>query len=341
MARCRSSTWRTTAVGCLGLHHAFDKGMVHRDIKPNNLMLTQVEKKHVVKILDFGLAKANHEKELLAGLGDSPAAGGGLTETGQILGTPAYLAPEQVLDPQQADIRADIYSLGCTLYCLLSGRAPFPGNNISEVLHAHRHAEATALDLLRPEVPSGMAAVVGRMMAKQPSDRYRTPAEVADALAPFCKASTQGQGVKTEPAPSPPAVETASSDTPAPAITAAISRAVPPPIVPPPIPKAKRRANGTPRFSSKLTAKRIAAGTAAVFALLLGVIVIVRHDRNDKPPQSESPPQREAPRVRRSQPACMTHGTNCRAPAPSKPDPKREAAAPAAPTNASTGTGRE
>ncbi len=104
----------------LGLQHAHEKGMVHRDIKPSNLMLAIEDKKHVVKILDFGLAKATSEK----------AADGGLTKSGQMLGTPDYIAPEQTLDAQKADIRADIYSLGCTLYFLLSGHAPFQGNSL-------------------------------------------------------------------------------------------------------------------------------------------------------------------------------------------------------------------
>src|SRR5205085_12473387 len=99
----------------LGLQHAFEKGMVHRDIKPQNLILAREGKKHVVKILDFGLAKASREGE---------EADRGLTGTGWMMGTPDYIAPEQALDAARADIRADIYSLGCTLYYLLSGNPP-------------------------------------------------------------------------------------------------------------------------------------------------------------------------------------------------------------------------
>jgi serine/threonine protein kinase/formylglycine-generating enzyme required for sulfatase activity len=161
----------------LGLQHAHEKGMVHRDIKPNNLMLTVDGKKHIVKILDFGLAKATSEKD-----GET-----GLTKSGQILGTPDYLAPEQSRDAQHADIRADIYSLGCTLYFLLSGKRPFPESSLYDVLDAHQRREATPLDQVRSEVPAELAAVVAKMMAKSPADRYQTPIEVAKALVPFFK----------------------------------------------------------------------------------------------------------------------------------------------------------
>jgi serine/threonine protein kinase len=163
----------------LGLQHAFEKGMVHRDIKPSNLIVSWVGKKHVIKILDFGLAKAGSEK----------THDGGLTKVGQILGTPDYIAPEQMLDAQKADVRADIYSLGCTLYYLVSGRAPFAAESLYEVLHAHQNVEARPLNLIRSEVPAELATVVARMMAKSPADRYQTPGEVAKALTPFFKPS--------------------------------------------------------------------------------------------------------------------------------------------------------
>jgi serine/threonine protein kinase len=161
----------------LGLQHAHENKMVHRDINPRNLMLAQVRKKHIIKILDFGLAKMTSEKDV----------DGELTKSGQMFGTPDFIAPEQILDAQAADIRADIYSLGCTLYFLLTGKPPFVRSSLFEKLQAHRSVEAEALNLVRPEVPPELAALVARMMAKHPDDRYQTPIEVAKALGPFFK----------------------------------------------------------------------------------------------------------------------------------------------------------
>src|SRR5207248_4796127 len=120
----------------LGLQYAHEQGMVHRDIKPSNLIVARQGKRAVVKILDFGLAKATRE---------GPVEGG-LTHEGQMLGTPDFIAPEQIADARRADIRADIYSLGCTLYCLLTGRPPFPGNSLYEILQAHHSMEALPLN---------------------------------------------------------------------------------------------------------------------------------------------------------------------------------------------------
>ena len=111
----------------LGLQHAHEEGLVHRDIKPHNLMLSRKGDKATVKILDFGLAKAAREEKVE----------GGLTATGQALGTPDYIAPEQILDAQTADIRADIYSLGGTLYYLLTGRPPFQAKSLYDLYQAH------------------------------------------------------------------------------------------------------------------------------------------------------------------------------------------------------------
>jgi hypothetical protein len=173
-----------------GLQHAHEKGMVHRDIKPQNLILDRDRKKHAVKVLDFGLAKATSEK---GGQYD-------LTGEGKMLGTPQYVAPEQINDASTADIRADIYSLGCTLHCLLSGSPPFAGKNLLAILHAHHFEEAAPLNEVRPEVPQELAAVVRKMMAKDPAQRYQTPAEVARALVPFIKAKAGDTGEQTRAA---------------------------------------------------------------------------------------------------------------------------------------------
>jgi hypothetical protein len=128
-------------------------------------------------VLDFGLAKLTSE-----GQADS-----GLTREGQMLGTPAYIAPEQIRDAQSADIRADIYSLGCTFYYLLTGGPPFRGDSLWDLYQAHFSMDAGPRNLVRPEVPVELAALVAKMLAKEPGRRFQTPGEVAQALVPFFK----------------------------------------------------------------------------------------------------------------------------------------------------------
>ncbi len=161
----------------LGLQHAHEEGLVHRDIKPHNLMLAKKGDKATVKVLDFGLARAVREEEV----------DGGLTTEGQTLGTPDYIAPEQILDAKSADIRADIYSLGGTLYYLLTGRPPFQAKSLYDLYQAHIARDADPLNFVRAEVPSELAALVAKMMAKDPSRRFQTPGEAARALTPFFK----------------------------------------------------------------------------------------------------------------------------------------------------------
>jgi serine/threonine-protein kinase len=160
----------------LGLQHAHERGLVHRDVKPGNLLVAVGGVQ--VKILDMGLAR-------MAEGTDSDPASGELTETGVMMGTPDYVAPEQAIDTHRADIRADIYSLGCTLYHLLTGELPFPSESRLKKLLAHQQAEPEPVEKLRPDLPKGLGEVVRRMMAKRPEDRYQTPAEAAAALAPF------------------------------------------------------------------------------------------------------------------------------------------------------------
>jgi len=173
----------------IGLQHAFEKGMVHRDIKPQNLILAREGKRHIVKVLDFGLAKATREKP------DDT----GLTGEGQMMGTPDFMAPEQSLDAASADIRADIYSLGCTLYYLLTAAPPFTGKSLAAILFAHQSTEARPLNVVRPEVPEELASVVRKMMAKKPAERYQTPAEVVQALGVAGKSALKGTPPKSSP----------------------------------------------------------------------------------------------------------------------------------------------
>jgi serine/threonine-protein kinase len=156
-----------------GLQHAHELGFVHRDVKPANLLVDRVG---VVKILDFGLVRSETE------------SGAGLTrrlDNKLVLGTADYVAPEQAMDSSSVDIRADVYSLGATLYFALTGRPLFPGGRVAQKLVWQQVKDPVPVDGLRPEVPAELAAVVHRMLAKKPADRFQSPAEVFDALAPF------------------------------------------------------------------------------------------------------------------------------------------------------------
>jgi serine/threonine protein kinase/WD40 repeat protein len=165
----------------LGLQHVHENRLVHRDIKPSNLMVTS---EGVVKILDLGLAQLRPRQA------DESAPG--LTSQGSLMGTMDYVAPEQLNNPSAVDIRADIYSLGCTLYHLLSGRVPFPAPTIMQKIAAHQMAEPDSLAALRPDLPPAVVQVVQRMMAKDLSKRYPTPLAVAQALQPFAQSPAAG-----------------------------------------------------------------------------------------------------------------------------------------------------
>jgi RND family efflux transporter MFP subunit len=167
----------------LALQCAHEHGLVHRDIKPSNIMLARSGE---VKLLDLGLARFFAE-----GGADVPSALHieETTGSGQAMGTADYMAPEQAADSRTVDIRADIYSLGCTLYKLLTGRAPFSGPEYCATLdkmNAHVHKSVPPVRSLAPDVPAGLAAIVERMLAKNPADRFATPAEVVEAIGPFC-----------------------------------------------------------------------------------------------------------------------------------------------------------
>jgi serine/threonine protein kinase len=172
----------------LGLQHAFERGMVHRDIKPQNLMVTA---RGVVKILDFGLARLRSERGV-----------GGLTQAGVFMGTPEYVSPEQATDARTADIRADLYSLGCTLYFLLTGRPPFREATVVKTVLAQIEKEQPPLRELRPEASAELAAVVGRLLAKDPARRYQTPIELAQALVPFIKSMEKSNIERRQPSES-------------------------------------------------------------------------------------------------------------------------------------------
>jgi serine/threonine-protein kinase len=172
----------------LGLQHAHEQGMIHRDIKPGNLLLTTRPgtagrpPEEIVKVLDMGLALISRPDGDGHAGSSSSSSGSELTREGVVVGTADYMAPEQALSSHDVDIRADLYALGCTLYYLLAGRVPFPGRNAAERLLKHHLEAPPPPEQFRPGLCPAVAAVVNRLMAKKPADRYQTPAEVADAL---------------------------------------------------------------------------------------------------------------------------------------------------------------
>jgi serine/threonine-protein kinase len=169
-----------------GLQRAHELGMVHRDVKPSNLLVEPgptAGAPCVVKILDFGLARLHAPS--------SPRKQGTiLTRDNTIMGTPDYLSPEQSRSLHAVDIRSDLYSLGCTFYHTLTGQVPFPGGTTLEKLIRQASEEPTPLERQRPDLPEAVCAVVRKLMAKDPANRFQTPAELAAALAPVAVAGS-------------------------------------------------------------------------------------------------------------------------------------------------------
>jgi len=211
----------------LGLQHAFERGLVHRDVKPSNLLVTKAPPRSqqqgmetqvagsdfglgplefgLLKVLDLGLARLN-----LPARGEDSSDT--LTHHGVLMGTPDFIAAEQAADPHRADIRSDLYSLGCTFYYLLSGDVPFPGGSAVDKLFRHQGEDAVPIERYNPSVPPAVAAIVRRLMAKKPADRYQTPAELAAALTPLVEpgaertvissnAPTLSEGLELTPPP--------------------------------------------------------------------------------------------------------------------------------------------
>jgi serine/threonine protein kinase len=210
----------------VGLQYIHEHHVVHRDIKPSNLMLTPAGQ---VKVLDLGLA-------LLHG-----GPGEELTGTGLMLGTADYMAPEQWYDTHSVDIRADLYSLGCTLYKLLTGGPPFSGpehDTPGKKMDAHAQVPVPPIRSRRPDLPVPFGRVLDRLLAKEPAGRFATPGEAAEALAPFAAGANLQELVHQFTrweAGAPPR---------APAPT---------PVLPAPVP------SGWSRWRSRMTAHRLAA----------------------------------------------------------------------------------
>jgi serine/threonine protein kinase len=173
-----------------GLKFGHDMGMIHRDVKPDNLM---VNDQGIVKVADLGLVKTPGTTEAPAappreGTPASPSSHGllssvsDLTRAGIAMGTPTYMAPEQARDATKVDARADIYSLGCTLYILLTGKPPFSGKTVLEVLTKHATEPIVPPEVIVKRVPKSLSIILLKMMAKRPEDRYANMGEVIDVL---------------------------------------------------------------------------------------------------------------------------------------------------------------
>jgi serine/threonine protein kinase len=156
-----------------GLAHAAARSVVHRDIKPSNIIIGANGR---AKLVDMGLARSletHHD--------------GGLTQSGVTLGTFDYISPEQALEPRQADARSDIYSLGCTFYQMITGQVPVPEGTAAKKLHHHQHVPPVDPRQLNPEISTNVALVLGKMIAKDPNDRYQHPEELVEHLIALAK----------------------------------------------------------------------------------------------------------------------------------------------------------
>jgi serine/threonine protein kinase len=177
------------------LDNAFRTGIIHRDIKPGNIL---IDRKGTARLLDMGLARffKDHTDQLTVKYDDKI-----------VLGTADYVAPEQVANSHSVDIRADIYALGATYYFLLAGHPPFPTGTVSQKLLWHRTKEPTPIQQIRADVPDGVAALIARMMAKDPKARFQTPAQVAAEMEAWVPAAVLLPALDEMPVLSPAAME--------------------------------------------------------------------------------------------------------------------------------------
>jgi phosphate ABC transporter phosphate-binding protein len=304
-----------------GLQHAHEHGLIHRDIKPGNLLL---DRSGTVKVLDMGLARflrsTSRNDNLTARYNDQ-----------SVVGTVDYMSPEQAINSPMLDIRSDIYSLGATFYFLLAGRAPFEGYPVAQKLVAHQLHEPKPIALVRPDVPGEIAEVLARMLAKNTNERYQTPAEVVTALSawtqvpvpapdasemPRLRPSSYRLGLSSSPlsAPSgasqairlqwdfPLSPEGSNSNDETPPVPEEpterrvaepqpVSLADPKPVGPEPtapIPSDESAPHARPIASTtNTTLKPILVGTAAGFVIILAVVIwlwpTVSHKRNPNP----------------------------------------------------------
>ena len=278
----------------LGLHHAHQAGLVHRDVKPGNLLFTPTG---VIKVLDLGLARFFDD-------GDHSLT---VQHDEKVLGTADYISPEQAIDSHKVDARTDIYSLGCTLYFLLSGHPPFNTGSLAQRLVAHQTKPAPAITNDRPDVPAALQAIMEKMMAKKMEQRYQTAQEVAEAISKWqTESSTRSAPAVVAAAPVAEIVKPASGVAKAPA--ASVKPAVPSTTSPAPAsrPSAKtpggsgvgaaKSASGKKTPSAKTPVRGNSRGDAAdvLGNFLSGLSSHIDPGDNDAPPPSDSQTSRSS-----------------------------------------------
>jgi formylglycine-generating enzyme required for sulfatase activity len=251
----------------LGLQHAHEKGLVHRDIKPANLLRTDDGQ---IKVLDMGLALVLAATTLTR-------------EVGTRMGTLDYMAPEQVSDAHLVDIRADIYSLGCTLYHLLARRVPFDDCHPAARVLVRQQQCPRPVEEYRPDVPATLARVLRRMLARQPAGRYQAPAAVAEALQPFCA---------QEPPPVPDRPVESSRSTDPQTDESAVAPSLSPSTEAPTPQKEPDETTGSSGGSLRLPRRLLGAlGLGIVLsAAIISVVVLLPWPGKNKPPKRATPP---------------------------------------------------
>ena len=263
------------------LHHAYKQGIVHRDIKPSNFLLTRKEGRLQVKLTDLGLARREVDNEEFR-----------LTREGTTVGTVDYMSPEQARDSNSADIRSDIYSLGCTFFHMLTGQAPFSEGSLAERLVKHMEADVPDIRTLNPNVSPALAKLVARMLAKDPADRYQTPRELMEALV---------HGEEQDPSPHDALQSLAEEEKSADEIQPPRRKKPPAPTTAPSAAAQTLPAEGeevkepSPVRRWPPWARPAAAGAAAV--LLLALAAILFRPSSEDPPRRKPPPNEPQPRA--------------------------------------------